>query len=111
MSQLQPQENAIGLPIVYRVDSGQFDINGDPVPRDISGTTTHELVFRKPPPDKSLMVKPATFVTDGNDGLLTITTIDGDLVPHGTFEVQAYLVKGAVQQYTEVSLFHVNANA
>jgi hypothetical protein len=108
MATLQPQEGMIGLPIVYQVNTDQVDVNGDPVPRDISAFTTHELYFRKP--DRTLAILDAEFVSDGSDGQLFVTTVEGDLVPSGSYLVQAHLADASVDEMTEVSLFHVSAN-
>jgi hypothetical protein len=97
-----PQENAIGIPIVYEVQ----DKDGNP--RDISSFTTHELVFQKP--NKTVVVKPAVFFTDGTDGLLVYITVDGDLIPAGSFQVQAHLKNVTLEEYTGVDLFHCAKN-
>jgi hypothetical protein len=110
MATLQPQEGMIGLPIVYQVNTDQVDVNGDPIPRDISSFTTHDLIFQKP--DRTVVVKTAEFFTDGSDGLLVYTTINGDLVPGGLFEVQSHLANadGSIDETTEVAIFHCNRN-
>jgi hypothetical protein len=104
----QPQEGAVGLTIIYQVNTDQVNVNGDPVPRNISSFTTHDLVFKKP--DGSKVVKPGAFVTDGSDGLLSYVTVAGDLVPNGSFRVQAHLVSATLDEMTETDLFHVCAN-
>lgn|SRR5678816_1203076 len=97
-----PMQGAVGLPIVYQVQ----DKDGNP--RDISTFTTHELVFQRP--DKTVIVKPADFVSDGSDGQLQYTTVDGDLDLYGSFQTQAHLVKVGIEEYTEPAIFHVARN-
>jgi len=108
MATLIAQENMVGLPIVYQVNTDQVDGNGGPVPRNISAFTTKELIFRKPNGVK--VTKTATFFTDGTDGLLLVTSIAGDLAPYGVFRVQAHLSNASLDETTEVDLFSIARN-
>jgi hypothetical protein len=96
------QENAIGVPIEYNV----LDFNGNA--KDISSATTKKLLFKKP--NGIRLEKPAQFSNAGNDGKLYVTTIDGDLIPYGVFEVQAVLTFPTYDLRTEIATFPVLRN-
>jgi hypothetical protein len=97
------QENAIGIPIEYGV------LNSDGSVRDISSATTKKLLFKKP--NGVRLEKPANFSNPpGNDGKLVVTTIDGDLMPYGVFEVQAELSFPTSDLRTEIAKFPVLRN-
>jgi hypothetical protein len=96
----QPQENAVAIYIRYQV----LDENG--VPRDISGAMIKQLIFERP--DKSMFTVEAQFFTNGADGILQYITVDGDLIPFGSYRVQAELVMPGFNGKTEVRVFHVN---
>ncbi len=57
-------------------------------PRDISTATTKRILITQP--DDTVLTKTASFSTDGTDGILTYTTIAGDLV-EGTSSMRAYI--------------------
>ena len=54
---------------------------------DISSATTKTLKFKKP--SGTVLSKPGTFFTDGSDGILTYTSVSGDLDECGRWELQA----------------------
>ena len=56
---------------------------------DVSTTSSKLLKFFKP--DKSIVSKTASFVTDGTDGKIKYTTVSGDLDQAGPWKVQAVL--------------------
>lgn len=99
-----PQENAIGIPIEYTV------LNADGTPKDISTAVGDKiLVFKKPNGER--VEKIAAFKTTGSDGILTYTTQDGDLIPYGSWQVQAKIeLPTGFDSPTEVALFHVYKN-
>ena len=57
---------------------------------DISAATTRTIKVRRP--DGTTASWTASFDTDGTDGVLTYTTIAGDLPQAGAWSGQAYLV-------------------
>jgi hypothetical protein len=97
------QENAIGIPIEYLVR----DSNGNP--KDISGATVKKLLFTKP--NGIRLEKAAQFTNPpGSDGFLIVTTVDGDLMPYGVYEVQAELTFPTSDLRTEIATFPVLRN-
>lgn len=61
-------------------------VKEDGVAADISTATELQLRFWKPS-DTSTYVEP-TFVTDGDDGQVTYTTLEGDLDEVGVYKLQ-----------------------
>lgn len=82
------------------------DPNGQVV--NLQAYSTLELLFRDP--DGVDRVKPAAFSTDGTDGRLQYTTVDGDLDRAGTWRIQAHVASATEDHYTEVGTFRVEAN-
>jgi len=57
---------------------------------DVSGyATSQSMVFRDP--DGNEETKVATFVTDGSDGLVKYTLVDGDIDERGNWNVRVIL--------------------
>lgn len=75
---------------------------------DISSATTKNLIFRKP--DGTLLTKAASFYTDGTDGILTYSTVSGDLEDDGFWKLQGYLVITGGTWYTDIHDFNVHRN-
>ena len=73
----------IGTTFLYTVKSGD-------TAEDISSATTKEYVFIKP--DGSTVTKTVQFDSDGTDGKLSYTTVDGDLDQVGVWRYQPYVV-------------------
>lgn len=57
-----------------------------PEPIDVSGAGTLEIAFRKP--DESEVIKTASLVTDGTDGLFEYVTVTDDLDQAGDWAIQ-----------------------
>ena len=96
------QEATIGVMIEYTV----LDTLG--VALDISGATTKKLVFKKP--NGVVITKDADYTTDGSDGKLQYSSTTGDLLPYGTWSVQAYIVRSGLDGRTERATFSVLRN-
>ena len=76
---------------------------------DISTATTKQIIFKKPGGGK--LEKTASFFTDGTDGVITYTTISGDLSEEGMWKLQGYIVlSGGNTFYTDISTFKVYRN-
>lgn len=58
-------------------------------PVDISSATTKQIKLRDP--SGNVSTKTASFYSDGSDGIIQYTTVDGDLDEAGTWHLQAYL--------------------
>jgi len=99
------QEGSIGLQIQYTV------LKEDGTPQNISSANvpgSKKLVFTRP--NGTVITKDAQFGTDGLDGLLTYTTISGDLVPSGIYQIQADLTMPNFQGRTATDTFQVYKN-
>ena len=57
---------------------------------DISAATTMQFKVRKP--DATVLTWAATFVSDGTDGKITYSTVDGDIDAAGTWLLEARIV-------------------
>ena len=78
----------------------------DNVAIDVSAATVKTIRLRNPA--GTVMEKTAVFVTDGTDGKIKYTTVDGDLDATGDWRTQAYIEIGStVKFYTDDTLFHV----
>lgn len=75
---------------------------------DVSAATVKQMIFRKP--DGSLLTKTASFGTDGTDGVLTYTTVDGDLDQPGQWQLQVRIVSAAWSGRSDVAVFDVHRN-
>jgi len=75
---------------------------------DISTATTKNIVFKKP--DKTILPKAGSFVTDGTDGKISYTTVSGDLSKAGEWCVQGAIVMPAGTWKTDIDHFTVYAN-
>ena len=75
---------------------------------DISSASTKQLKFKKPGGD--ILVKAGTFFTDGTDGILTYTSVSGDLDECGRWRLQAFLVLGSSSYHSDVAKFRVFPN-
>lgn len=72
---------------------------------DISSASTKQILLYKP--DGTVLTKTASFFTDGTDGILTYSTISGDIDLAGFWRIEAYVVLGASQYYSEIARFRV----
>lgn len=75
-------------------------ITEDCLPIDISAATVKLIYFTKP--DRSVIVKTALFVTDGTDGQIHYSTVDGDLDQPGLWKIQAYIELGSGSAYSSI---------
>jgi len=75
---------------------------------DISGATTKQLTFKKPNGSKA--TKAATFMTNGTDGKMQYTAVDGDVDQVGGWKLQGKVVLPSGTWYTDVHRFDVHAN-
>lgn len=75
---------------------------------DLSGMSTKQILLKKPSGD--ILTKTASFFTDGSDGIIVYTTVDGDINEHGEWFLQAYYSDGTSARYTDITLFTVHRN-
>lgn len=85
MAEVGPHLNDIGTIVRVRIVV-------DDVPVDLSAwtITTKQVQFRKP--DGTVVAHDAEFTTDGSDGKIQYTTVDGDFDIAGRWFVQGYIV-------------------
>ena len=76
---------------------------------NVSTATTKQIILKKPSGTK--LTKEASFFTDGSDGIITYTTLSGDLSEEGMWKLQGYIVlTGGNTFYTDISTFKVYRN-
>ena len=75
---------------------------------DLSNYTTHQMIFRKP--SGEILTKTASLYTDGTDGILYYTSIDGDLDETGTWQVQCQLTNAVESHRSDIASFRVYGN-
>jgi hypothetical protein len=95
---------------IHALDYGtelRITVKEDDVAIDISSATTTEFLIRKP--DGTLLTVDADFYTDGTDGVLTYTTVEGDTDIVGLYKFQARIEMGGLF-YTSWATFKVNCN-
>lgn len=81
-------------------------INDGSATKDISYATTKQFIFKKP--DGTIKTVTAGFYTDGTDGLLSYTTVSGDLDSVGLWKLQARVASTNNDKRTDVASFRVN---
>jgi hypothetical protein len=96
-----PQKGDIGTEFVITIKD-----KGIVVP--IASATKKEFKFVDP--SGNVTVKEAAFVSDGNDGKLTYTTIEGDLYAAGEWKIQAYVEMISWTGNTKIGTFTVEDN-
>jgi len=70
---------------------------------DVSSATTMYLYFQKP--DGTNVQKTAEFYTDGTDGIIQYTSVDGDIDATGNWQVQGYIEVTDGKFYTRKTNF------
>ena len=101
----EPQVDAVGLvfrAIIYDGDDGTTIV-------DLSPYTTKNFIVKKP--NGTGFTRAASFYTDGTDGMVQFTTIDGDLSIGGMYKYQVYFEDDDENHfYTDVVQFKVHIN-
>jgi hypothetical protein len=80
----------------------------DSSPFPVDNASLMEVHFQKP--DGILMVRPASYVTNGVDGLVKYTTHETDLDQPGLWRYQIYIIKGPTEKYSDIGTFKVYPN-
>ncbi len=79
------------------------------VPVDLTGATTIEIIFQKPPSTK--VVQTGVVVNPpGTDGLIKYTSVADDLDKSGTWKIQARVVFPTGEWFSSVDEFIVYPN-
>ena len=80
----------------------------DGVFTDVSAATLIEFKFQKP--DKTVVVRTGSFVTDGTNGQVQYKLLTGDLDIDGPWKVQVVITEGTDKFNSAVGRFKVNRN-
>ena len=79
------------------------DIDGAAI--DVSTAVVKYIYFQDPA--GTIMQKTATFYTDGTDGKIQYTTVNGDIDEAGTWMIQGYVETSLGKFWTEKDSFKV----
>jgi hypothetical protein len=97
---------------IHRGDIGtvfKVTIKDSSVVVDISSSTTKQLIFKKPSGEK--LEKNASYFTNGSDGIITYTTVDGDLDEEGMWKLQGKIVLSGGNTFnTDLTSFKIHRN-
>lgn len=75
---------------------------------DISSATVTN--FKLKPPDGGTKTRPASFETDGTDGVLIYYTDTGDLDVSGNWKIQGYVEIGVWKGHTDIIEKYIHDN-
>jgi hypothetical protein len=75
---------------------------------DISAATSLQILIRKP--SDTLLELEADLYTDGTDGVITYTSVDGDLDEVGTHKIQGKIEIDGGVFYSSIGSFKVHHN-
>lgn len=99
--------NDIGT--IFRVTVNDTTSTGGSTVADISDATTITFTFKRP--DGTTFSRSGSFTSDGSDGKVQYTTVDGDLDGAGTWSLQVLIVtSGGLTHNTSVATFRVFEN-
>ena len=78
---------------------------------DVSSANILELIFKLPDNAETILTKTATLVTDGTDGVISYTTIEGDLSISGKWKLQAQIgFPNSTSWKSDIASFKVYSN-
>jgi hypothetical protein len=80
--------------------------DGDETTVDISSATVKQMVFGKP--DGTSLIGTAAFKTDGSAGILTYTTVAGNIDQAGLWHVQGYVEMPTWKGHSSAKRFEVH---
>lgn len=107
----------IGARLIIAVER-RDPISKQLAPFSLIGATTKDITIKRPDGSKRTFTGGAVVFTpppdgegDGSDGLIeAVTTLSSDLSLPGTYEIQAKIVLGAEDGFTQTDIFTVRAN-
>lgn len=76
---------------------------------DVSSASTLQLIFKKPK-SGTLVTQTASLFTDGTDGIITYTSVSGDLNECGRWKLQGRVVIGTGDWKSDKANFVVHRN-
>ncbi len=83
-------------------------VKDDGVVVDISGASILQVILKKP--DGQTYTKTGILYTDGTDGKMYYTSVDGDFNAAGNYKLQGKVVLAGGTYYTSISDFKVYCN-
>lgn len=86
----------------------RITIKDDTTVVDLSTASELYLIFKKPG-TSGTVTKTASLHTDGTDGIITYTTVEGDMDEVGTWKVQAKIVMNGTW-YSDIKSFKCHRN-
>jgi hypothetical protein len=78
------------------------------LPVNVATATTKEIHYWKP--SGATLSKAASLLTDGSEGGLTYTSVDGDIDEAGVWKIQGFVEFVNGEWHSEVQEFRVRAN-
>lgn len=75
---------------------------------DVSDATTLQIILQDP--EGTNITKTASFTTDGTDGVIECTSVDGDLDVEGDWKLQVFFANGSGSWHSNITNFRVHAN-
>lgn len=104
-SEQEVHYNDIGTVILVTVNDC---VSGTSTTLDLSSAILLELIFKSP--SGSAVTKSASLYTDGTDGKIFYTSLDGDFNEVGTWRIQAKIGIGGGTFRSDVGSFKVYEN-
>lgn len=83
-------------------------VSGTSTVLDVSGASSLELIFKSP--SGVAATQTASLVTDGTDGKIKYTSVDGDFAEVGTWRIQCKIGIGGGTYRSDVGSFKVYEN-
>ena len=83
-------------------------VKDDGVVVDISSASTLNVIIKKP--DGESYTKTGTLYTDGTDGKMYYTSVNGDFNAAGSYKIQGKVVLTGGTYYSSISTFKVQCN-
>jgi len=97
----------IHLGDIGTVITGVFRNAAGPV--DVSGALAKQIILSKPGGTERL-VKTAEFTTDGTDGSVQYTAVEGDLDTVGVWKIQGFVRTPSGEWWSQIQTFRVYPN-
>lgn len=82
--------------------------DADGIAVNLSTALVKRIFFKKPSQER--VCKSAVFATDGTNGKIEYTTVDGDIDESGAWQLQGYVEFSDMKLYTEKTSFSVQSN-
>ena len=82
--------------------------NQDDEAVDLSTSSEVSLLLTKP--DGTILELPTDFYTDGTDGIITYTSVDGDFSVAGMYHIQPVVVFVSGTYHADIQTFRVHKN-